>query len=49
MRFWVALCSAILLSILLGACKTPSEGSRGHGDSYNYNPSPFWERNSQRD
>ncbi len=49
MRVVPILFSVLLLAASVTGCKTPSENSRGHRDSMNYNEGPFWERNSQRD
>ena len=49
MRVLAILFTALVLATTATACRTPSENSRGHRDSINYNPGPFWERNSQRD
>ena len=47
MKLSTALAGAILLTTALAACKTPSENFYGNPDSYN--PTPFWERDDQRD
>ena len=47
MRVFAVLSSVVLVAVLLGACKTPSDNAFGNRDARN--SKPFWELNDQRD